>query len=130
MTTSNKISKHRLLLNSDSNFMQQLQALIDQQIGDKNHELALVYLAEALLLTEKTLYRKIKEYTQQTPQQYLQEIRLQKAHRALEDNQYNTTKEIAYVLGYSNPSYFANLFKKRFGYSPKALILKRKKTGG
>ena len=115
-----------LPLSNESKCLQQLQELMDQQINNGNADWTLAYFANSLHIGEKTLHRKIREHIQQTPQQYFQAIRLQKAHRLLEENHYSNTKEVAYALGYSNPSYFARIFKKQFGYSPKTLILKLK----
>ncbi len=120
-TTSNEDS---LQSNIEPNFMQQLQEVIVQQIVDKNHSLAVEKLAETLQISKKTLERKIKVHTQQTAKQYLHEFRLQYAHRTLEARSYSTTSELAFSFGYVNPSHFALIFRKRFGYTPKYLILK------
>ncbi|MFK7908287.1 MAG: helix-turn-helix domain-containing protein [Chitinophagales bacterium] len=127
MSTKKNIPKNNVSQSvNESDFIEQLQDVILQQIANKNYPLTLHYLAKNMLIGEKTLHRKIKEDTQQTPQQYIQELRLQIAHQAIEEQQYTTTKELAYSFGYSNPSYFAVIFKKRFDYSPKTLILKQK----
>lgn len=106
-------------------FMQQLRKLIVRQITQKEHQLALENLAASLQVSRKTLERKIKVHTQQTAKQYLHEFRLQYAHRILEEGVYTNTQELAADLGYSNTSHFALIFKKRFGYTPKALLLKQ-----
>ncbi|MFK7905022.1 MAG: helix-turn-helix domain-containing protein [Chitinophagales bacterium] len=120
-TTKNVSNCNTLKLKSEPNFMQQLQEVIAQQITDKNHQLAVEHLAEVMHITKKTLERKIKAHTQQTAKQYLHEFRLQYAHQALEEEAYTSTQELATSLGYSNASHLALIFKKRFGYTPKAL---------
>ena len=63
-------------------------------------------------------YRKIKLLTGLAPNQLIQEFRLRKSLPKLK--LLNTTiAETAFDLGFESPSYFAKLFKKRFGITPK-----------
>lgn len=110
--------------------MQQLQTVLLQQIKNGEHHWSLERIASTLHLTERTLQRKIKFHTQLTVGQYLQEFRLQYAHQALQRKQYVTIREVVYALGYTNPSYFAKIFKKRFGYNPKAFANKAERKSG
>ncbi len=120
-------SKHNLPQSVTSpNFMQQLQTLLNQEMKDKNHPITLGNLAQLLPMSKRTLEHQIKIHTQQTPKQYLQQWRLQKAHQLLVTQKCTTTKAAAYTIGYTNPSHFALIFKKQFGYSPKGLIAKQK----
>lgn len=52
---------------------------------------------------------------------YYQDLRMDQAMAMLESGQY-LVKEIAYKLGYQNPSHFISAFKKRFGSTPKQYI--------
>ncbi len=63
------------------------------------------------------LIRSFKQYTGQTPMQYLLSIRMTNAQHLLEHTGYNIS-EIAAIVGLENPLYFSRLFKKRFGVSP------------
>jgi AraC-like DNA-binding protein len=51
----------------------------------------------------------------------LRDERLEKARLLLEMNSMNVG-EVAYSVGYSNPSHFANAFKKKFGINPGELV--------
>ncbi len=125
-TSKNTSNGNPLQSDPQADFMQQLQTVVSQQIAQKNHQLAVEHIAESLQISKKTLERKIKMHTQKTAKKYLHEWRLQSAHRALEKRKYTTTKALANSFGYSNASHFAIIFKKRFGHSPKALLLKTK----
>ena len=61
--------------------------------------------------------RKIKSLTGMTPNQLIQEARLQKALNNMSQNN-KTISEIAYESGFNSPTYFTRVFKKRFGISP------------
>ena len=76
-------------------------------------------LAERLALGERTLYRYIKELTGLTPAAYLRELRLQHAHHLLETQACPT---MAYQSGFNDPSYFGQVFQKRFGKKPSAYL--------
>lgn len=52
---------------------------------------------------------------------YYQDLRMDQAMAMLESGQY-LVKEIAYKLGYQNPSHFISAFKKRFGSTPKQYV--------
>ena len=55
-----------------------------------------------------------------TPNQYIQEIRLNKAKVMLEEGEVRTVKEVAFAVGMKRPGYFSKLFKERFGILPSA----------
>ena len=51
---------------------------------------------------------------------YLNKLRVTEAARLLTDKAGATVAEIAYAVGYANPSYFNKLFKDEYGCTPKA----------
>ena len=58
-----------------------------------------------------------KQYTNTTPAQYIQNLRLSNAKSLLETTNYNVT-EISNLVGYENPLYFSRFFRKQCGISP------------
>ncbi len=73
--------------------------------------------AEALHVTPDHLNRTIKSLIGKTAKEYLQSRIIIAAKRMLFFSD-QTTKEIAYALGFSEPSNFSNFFKKSTGISP------------
>jgi AraC-like DNA-binding protein len=63
------------------------------------------------------LYRKLKSLTNLSGNEFIKNIRLKKAVQLLETQNYNIA-EIAYKVGFSDPSYFSKIFKKQYGKSP------------
>lgn len=58
-----------------------------------------------------------KRYINKTPIEYLTEFRLRKAMELLRGTDM-TILEITYVVGFSGASYFSEIFRKYYGYSP------------
>jgi AraC-like DNA-binding protein len=58
-----------------------------------------------------------KLYTGIAPQQYLIQLKIEKAKQLLADPG-NTVKAIAYHLRFEHPLYFSRLFKEKVGLSP------------
>ena len=69
-------------------------------------------------MSRRQFFRMTKQETGLTPNQFVQEIRLQKARQLLESKEKLSIKEITFAVGLQKPSYFSFLFKKRFGISP------------
>ena len=65
-------------------------------------------------LTERTLLRRFRAATGQTPSDYVQTVRVEEAKQALETSE-TPIDEIAGEVGYSEPSAFRTAFKKRVG---------------
>ena len=65
-------------------------------------------------------FRKLfKEYTNVSPARFILELKLQKA-KSLLLNSSLSVKEISYMVGYEDATYFTALFKKYTGFTPLA----------
>ena len=69
-------------------------------------------------MSQSTLYRRLKTISGQSPNEFIQNIRLKYAARLLRETSM-TVSEISYDTGFSDSSYFSRAFKKCFGLSPK-----------
>lgn len=65
-------------------------------------------------------FRKLfKEYTNVSPGHFMLELKLQKAKHTLLNTSLSV-KEVAYMLGYEDATYFISIFKKYTGFTPQA----------
>lgn len=83
-----------------------------------NPELTVEKLSVGLGLSKSQTNRKVRLLTAKSPNQFIQEIRLQNSLASLKTNT-QTVSEVAYASGFASPTYFSRAFKKRFGISPK-----------
>jgi AraC-like DNA-binding protein len=73
-------------------------------------------LSHDLNMSEANFCQYFKRITNMTPNEYLTNVKLEKAKCML---MRASVTEVAYGLGYENISYFISLFKKRYGITPK-----------
>ncbi|AXT57197.1 response regulator [Aquimarina sp. MMG015] len=99
----------------DKEFIQKVLNHIYENLSDPN--LSVESLSSELHLSRSQFYRKIKTLTGQTANQFLRNIRLQKAKQILESGSTNVS-EVCYKVGFSSPSYFTKCFKTQFGILP------------
>lgn len=74
-------------------------------------------LANQLGISTTYLYKLFKKHAGESPQNFIQTIRLETAKNYLKIPDY-TIKMIADQLGFTNSSHFSLLFKKKYGISP------------
>ena len=64
------------------------------------------------------LYTKLKALTNMSPSEFVRLIRLRRAASIIKQKNVNIS-EVAYMVGYSNRSYFSTSFKELYGMTPK-----------
>lgn len=99
----------------DQEFLKDVVDYIEKNISDIN--LNVDNLAQDLNLSRSTLYRKIKSLTDQSPVEFIRNIRLKHASAMLTNESINIS-EVAYAVGFSDPKYFSKCFKTEFGLTP------------
>ena len=80
-------------------------------------------LADTIGISRRSLERRFKAATGETPIKYLHRLRVEAAKRILETKNWSFD-EIAYHVGYENSSYFRKIFKGLCHISPKAYRVK------
>ncbi|MCA9929659.1 MAG: helix-turn-helix domain-containing protein, partial [Anaerolineales bacterium] len=80
-------------------------------------ETAVHFYAARLHITPRQLSDTIARFAGKTAKQLIQERRMLEARRYLQHTN-ATVKEIAYTLGFNDPSYFSKAFKQSVGVSP------------
>lgn len=75
-------------------------------------------LAEELSMSERQLYRIVKELTGLSPNVYIRQIRLREAYQLLQTEKYLSVREVAALVGYQKSEYFIRLFIEKYGVHP------------
>ena len=99
----------------DNEFIQKTLSFINENISET--ELSVEILASKVFLSRSQLYRKIKTLTGVSVNEFIRNVRLEKAKELIKLGN-NNINEIGYKVGFSSPSYFTKCFKEKFGYLP------------
>lgn len=97
-------------------FLQRVNSFIAEHLPDIY--LDVHTLARGMNISRPTLYRKIKDISQLTPNQLITSIRINKAAELLSTGN-NKIYEIAKKVGFNSRSNFGKAFLKQFGMTPK-----------
>lgn len=104
----------------DERFIERVIGVLESKIEDENF--SVVELSRRAGISRPHLYRKIHNLFDKSPNHLINEMRLREAVKLIH-RKFGNISEIAYQVGYNNPSYFAKCFQKRFGILPSSYIL-------
>lgn len=96
-------------------FISKLTEITLANLGDENF--GVNELAHELGISHQILRRRLRAITNKTINQFIREIRLNRALELLKNGSF-TASEVAYKVGFSSPAYFNTCFHEFFGYSP------------
>lgn len=99
----------------DNEFIRNVLNYINENISET--ELSVEDLASKVFLSRSQLYRKVKTLTGVSVNEFIRNVRLEKAKELIELGNDNIT-EISYKVGFSSPSYFTKCFKEKYNYLP------------
>ncbi len=103
----------------DNDFMDRLHDEVMKHISEP--ELSTEVLTSILGTSKSTLYRKIKANTGLNINEYIRLCRLKEAAELLASHKYRIS-EVAYMVGFTSPSYFTSSFQKQFNVSPSEFL--------
>ncbi len=103
------------LKREDRDFLFIFLQLVQQHLRDP--QLSVESLAQYMHLSRSQLYRKVKELTGLSVNQFIRQQRLEKAKESLQSCALGVS-EIAFQLGFTSASYFSKCYKAHFGYLP------------
>ncbi len=125
-TTSPFIPPQSIAHNTcDIEFLTRINKIIMHNLSESGN--LIETLAHDMALSRSSLHKKIKSISGMTPNDYIQLIRLKKAAELLSGNEYQIS-EIAYIVGFNSPSYFAKCFSNQFGMLPRDFVIKTKEN--
>lgn len=101
--------------NMDSEFVIRLKNLVLEHISDP--DFGVKDLAFHIGTSVAVLYRKLRDLTGMTVNDFLKKIRMARAMQLLESGQYHVG-EVATIVGYESSKYFGKEFKKVYGKTP------------
>lgn len=102
----------------DREFLERLDSLILKHLDDP--ALDIQFLTTEMYMSYSTLYRRLKELTGMSANEYVRRHRLANAMQLLRDG-YNVT-EVSDRCGFNSPKYFSLCFKNEYGMSPSEVI--------
>ncbi len=100
---------------SNYGYKQQIQAIIERQLG--NNQFSLSFLADEMALSPGYLSGLFKSLFGRSFQDYLKQLRLDQAKIMLLSSDMKIY-EIALKIGFEDPNYFSTAFKKAYNCSP------------
>jgi signal transduction histidine kinase/ligand-binding sensor domain-containing protein/DNA-binding response OmpR family regulator len=99
----------------DKKFLEKSVKVINEHLSDTSF--GVESFAEELSISRMSLYKKILALVGEPPSDLIKRIRLSSAARLIK-NKTGSISEIALEVGFSNPAYFSECFKKQFGILP------------
>ncbi len=99
----------------DQKFLQNAVTVIGRHLSDV--DFGVEALAAEMAVSRSVLLKKIEALVGEPPNELIRRTRMDRASRLIEEN-FGNISEIALEVGFSNPSYFAECFRKQFGVSP------------
>ena len=107
---------------ADNKLMEKVMKVVNANMN--NADLSIDYIAKEVGLSRVHFYRKMKTLTNQSPHNFLRNIRMKQAARLFDDGHQNVN-DVMYAVGYNNASSFSVAFKAVYGMSPREYIKMR-----
>ncbi len=99
----------------DKIFLQKVVKIVNNHLADTLF--GVETLADEIALSRVTVHKKLVSLIGEPPGELIKRIRLSTAAKLLVNN-YGNISEISLEVGFNNPAYFSECFKKQFGISP------------
>lgn len=99
----------------EQKFLRSIQEYVSENL---NKNITLDDLAEVVCLSPSTLYKKMKEYADISPMEYVMKVRLHRAVELLKDDSVSV-QEVASAVGFNTHSFFSECFKREFSMTPR-----------
>lgn len=124
----NKRQKLADISQLDKEFLDKVTTLIEENLQTENMDIS--FLREKVNMSHSTFYRKIKGLTGISAQEFIRKIKIRSSLQILMTGSYNIS-ETAYMIGFSDVSYFSQCFKEEFGMPPSEYIkmIREKESG-
>jgi len=105
----------------DEKLLEKAMNIVESNISNSEFDVAV--FAKELGVSRTMLFSKIKAWTNFSPKEFINEIRLKRAALYFEKSKMNIS-EVSYEVGFRDPKYFSKCFRKKYGETPSAYIKK------
>ena len=112
ISTNEKVSVSKRI---DKKFLNDFAGIVEQNLS--NDKFNVEDICKMVGISRVQLYRKVKALLGYSITDYIMTRRLTKAKYLL-NNEDLSISEITYMVGFSNPNYFATVFKSKYGCTP------------
>ena len=106
----------------DEKFLRKAVECVNNHLGDLDFDTAQFIMEMGM--SRNACNDKLKELTGMTPLSFISSIRLQAAFRIMQEKKKIRISDLAYAVGFNDPKYFSQCFKKKFGFLPKEYMMK------
>lgn len=109
---------------ADEKLLAKVMKVINEHLSDQ--ALSVEMIADKVGISRVHLHRKLKELTNQTPRDFIRNIRLKQAADLLMSKNLSVS-EVADATGFANMGYFSKVFKELYGVPPSTYLEEQKK---
>jgi YesN/AraC family two-component response regulator len=107
------------ITSNEEKMLEKIVSCIENNISDPEFHIS--KLSQQTGISSNALYRKIKNLTGQTTNEFIRTVRIKRAEQLLRTKKL-TVSEVMDQTGFSNHSYFSKCFKRIYGMSPKNYV--------
>jgi signal transduction histidine kinase/ligand-binding sensor domain-containing protein/DNA-binding response OmpR family regulator len=105
------------LVQADQEFLQKSKAYVLHNLDKR--ELNVQVFSREMGLSRTRLFERIKEISGQTPNEFIQRIRLEKSAELISSHPNRSMAQIAEITGFNTARYFSKCFRNHYGCSPR-----------
>ncbi|MEO1051283.1 MAG: two-component regulator propeller domain-containing protein [Bacteroidota bacterium] len=110
-------SQDGINVKKEDNFIRQLETLV---LNNPYTKYSITDLCQDLGMSRTQLHNKVKALTGMSTSIYIRSVRLKRGKYLLESSD-KSISEIAYEIGFNDPSYFSRSFTEEYGQTPSAV---------
>ena len=103
----------------EDEFLKNVTNFIQENLA--NEDLTVDDLVKHCGMNRNTMNKKIKSLVNKTAVGLIRDMRLEKAYVLLQKNNKNVS-QVAFEVGFKDPSYFSSCFREKFGFTPSTLV--------
>lgn len=100
---------------ANNDFLNRVIHSLNQHLSDEDFGVS--ELARNLGMSRSQLHRRLRKLEKKTASRFIREYRLTQARKLLKQEKF-TVSEVAYRVGFRNPTYFHSSFRNMYGHTP------------